>query len=91
MRLRHGALVLAAAAALVLGACQRSGSPGGSSSQTGAPATGATGTGATSTSSMGGPGTGLAGGLAPSGSASQPTGVAEGSSNLTRRGSVGNR
>jgi hypothetical protein len=40
---------------------------------------------------MGGPGTGLYGGLAPGGAASQPTPVAPGSSNTTTHGSVGNR
>ena len=130
MRLRHCALVLAAAASLGLGACNRSdthpsaranapGSPGtGNSTEVATPAgvdsnaggssgekgtmrtpgssgggavTGATGTGTAGASSMGGPGVGLSGGLAPSGSASQPTGVAEGGGNRTPRSSVGNR
>lgn len=62
---------------------------GASSGQKGA--VGTTGGGDAAASAMGGPGTGLNGGLAPSGSASQPTPVAPGSSNTTTHGSVGNR
>jgi hypothetical protein len=95
MRLRHGTLILAAVASLGLGACNRSDTQPGArataSGSSGGAVTGATGSGAAGTSSMGGPGVGLAGGLGPSGSASQPTGVAEGSANRTPRSSVGNR
>lgn len=58
----------------------------GSSSGAEVPA-GATGKGGTS--AMGGPGTGLAGGMNPK--PGQPTGVAGGSTNSTTHSSVGNR
>jgi hypothetical protein len=91
MTMRHGLLILAVATSLGLAACKR-GSEANDHATAGAPPTkGATGSGTAGTSVMGGPGSGLSGGLAPSGSASTPTGVAEGSANRTPKGSVGNR
>jgi hypothetical protein len=91
MPLRTSVLVLAMCASLGLAACHR-GSEANEHSTAAAPVPkGATGTGKSGTAAMGGPGIGLHGGLGPSGSASQPTGVAEGSTNRTQRGSVGNR
>lgn len=91
MRLRDCALLLAITASLGLGACHR-GSEADEHSTASAPVPkGATGGGRAGTSAMGGPGAGLNGGLAPSGAASQSTGVPDGSTNRTPRGSVGNR
>jgi hypothetical protein len=88
MPLRVFTLVLAIAASLGLAACRNSSQ--GDENSARAPR-GTTGSGAKGTSAMGGPGAGLQGGMAPSGSASQPTAVPEGGANRTPRSSVGNR
>ena len=85
MQLRQWALVLAAAASLGLGACHRVADKAGTASPD--TPTGTTGSGNTAT--MGGPGTGLQGGMNPA--PGQPTGVADGSKNSTTSGAVGNR
>jgi hypothetical protein len=94
MRVRECALVLAMLASLGLAGCNRGDShPGAQANAPASPATtaGANRGGQQGTQAMGGPGTGLYGGLAPGGAASQPTPVAPGSSNTTTHGSVGNR
>jgi len=91
MRLRYVALALAITASLGLGACHRGSVANQHATQSDTAAKGTTGSGRSDTSAMGGPGAGLNGGLAPSGSASQATGVSDGSTNRTQRGSVGNR
>ncbi|HTH77434.1 MAG TPA: hypothetical protein VL593_00550 [Ramlibacter sp.] len=91
MKLRHSALALAMLASLGLVACHRGSTANEHGAQGEPTAKGVTGSGSVGTSAMGGPGSGLNGGLAPRGSASMPTGVAEGSTNRTLHGSVGNR
>jgi hypothetical protein len=91
MNLRHSALALAMLASLGLGACHRGSEANEHATQSARSPQGTSGSGNAGTSAMGGPGSGLNGGLAPRGSASMATGVAEGSSNRTPRGSVGNR
>jgi hypothetical protein len=91
MKLRDCAVVLAAAALLPLAGCHRGSSADQHATSSDQPPKGATGKGGAGTAAMGGPGSGLAGGMAPPGSASQPTGVAEGSTNRSTKSSVGNR
>ena len=80
-------LVLAAAASLGLAACDRARQDTGTNTAGQQAPAGTTGAGGTH--AMGGPGSGLAGGMNPQ--PGQPTGVAEGSTNRTTKGSVGNR
>ena len=91
MNLRPIALALAMLASLGLGACHRGSTANEHATQGEPTAKGTTGSGNVGTSAMGGPGSGLNGGLAPRGSASAATGVAEGSTNRTSRAAVGNR
>ncbi|MEJ6022545.1 hypothetical protein [Ramlibacter sp. PS4R-6] len=86
MGLRQWTLVLAAAASLGLAACHRVADK----SATASPDTpvGTSG-GGSGTNAMGGPGTGLTGGMNPA--PGQATGVSEGSTNSTPKKSVGNR
>ncbi|HEY8050363.1 MAG TPA: hypothetical protein VIE63_14405 [Ramlibacter sp.] len=87
MAMREWMLVLAAASSLGLAACDRARQDTGS--QTAGQQSPAGTSGAGGTAAMGGPGAGLAGGMNPS--PGQATGVANGSTNRTTKGSVGNR
>lgn len=87
MALREWTLVLAAAMSLGLAGCQRfKQDPGDNTAGVQSPA-GATGKGGTN--ELGGPGSGLAGGMNPV--PGQHTGVADGTTNSTPQKSVGNR
>jgi len=86
MAMREIALVLAAAASLGLAACEKAKEPGPQQQQSATTPKGTTGSG---TNAMGGPGTGLAGGMNPA--PGQSTGVSNGSANSTPSKSVGNR
>jgi len=86
---RSCVLVLAAAMSLGLAACHRDTGAQSSADANNKPPAGSTGSGG-GTSAMGGPGTGLNGGLGQ-GRPGQQTGVAEGTGNRTPKNNVGSR
>ena len=85
MALRKSVLVLVAAASLGLAACHRIANKSANAN----PDTPAATSGGGTTNAMGGPGTGLAGGMNPA--SGQSTGVAPGGPNSTTKSAVGNR
>jgi hypothetical protein len=87
MILRNVTLVLAATLSLGLAACHKATNTGAQ----GADPQQATSANTGNTKAMGGPGSGLNGGLGQNTAPGQATGVAEGSKNSTTKGAVGNR